>query len=111
MLVSATDADTIERQWELVAGALRMGHSEASFEDLRAGLEENARKGLWGQFRNTLLTMAAQADVRRDWRTAFRGHLEVCYIDANGPCNGSPDRFRPHESFVAHGVVRRIAEL
>lgn len=108
VLLTEADAATIQRQWDLVGHALRLPPRTTS-TDLDRQLDEHARDGLWGLFRNAKLHLTALAEAERRWTDALRYCLEVCYIDVNGPCNGGQVSFDPTVARVAPVLVQKLA--
>ena len=83
----------------------------------RQGLE-GIKEGDFARFRNARLGMALllEEEAEKDeekLRKALATHLEVCYIDLNGPQYGTPRErelhkeapFAPRQSLLASGIV------
>lgn len=72
---------------------------------------QHVRYGDWGLYRNTKVEMAQQLQDEGKLRQALRTYLEVCYLDANGPCNRGPKPFDPIQAITAPGITREVREL
>jgi hypothetical protein len=72
---------------------------------------QHARDGDWGLYRNTKLEMAQQLQGEQKLMQALRTYLEVCYLDANGPCNRGAKPFDPGQAIIAPGIIRQVREL
>lgn len=88
---------------------------------LNEDLITHARKGDWGMYRNTLLSMGDVLKKDSKWEQALGMYLEVCYVDVNGPNNmggiprdqwqGLVNPFDPTMGFLAPGVIEYIRKI
>lgn len=74
-------------------------------------LVQCVRDGDWGIYRDTKVEMARQLEEEQKLRQALGTYLEVCYLDANGPCNRGPKPFDPSQAVTAPGITRKAREL
>ncbi len=109
VLLSAAEATVLERQWQLVWIGMQVD-AKLQAEDVVPSMAGHVEDNHLGLYRNALLVLAQIADRDRLWCEAFHGYLRVCYIDANGPCNG-PERFNPSQAWPAPAVINRVAVL
>lgn len=107
VLLTESDAETVQRQWGLLGMALRVPEGTES-ADLIQQLAEHAARSKWGLYRNAKLYLSGLAESEFRWRDAFRGYLEVCYIDLNGPNNGGPVGFEPSTARLAPALVDKL---
>lgn len=105
-----------------------LGGKEPSENDIKWGLLnkeliEHATSGNWGLYRNTKFQMAKQLQRENKFKHALQMHLEVCYLDLNGPNNtaGFDDSeflkdfppFDPNNgnSFLAPGIIDLVKQI
>lgn len=69
------------------------------------------RDGDWGIYRDTKVEMAQQLEEEQKLKQALGTYLEVCYLDANGPCNRGAKPFDPSQAVAAPGIARKVREL
>lgn len=95
---------TVERGEEPSAGEVRW---------VLAGrhLVQCVRDGDWGIYRDTKVEMARQLEEEQKLRQALGTYLEVCYLDANGPCNRGAKPFDPGQAVMAPVITRKVREL
>lgn len=60
------------------------------FVAMQSELRKHRAAGDWGLYRNSVLTVAAIAEMNEDWKLAFEKYLEVCFFDGNGCANNAP---------------------
>lgn len=105
------------REYEQVKAQLIIKRgSEPSGGDIRWELAkkrllEYVRNGDWGLYRDTKVEMAQQLQGEGKLRQALGTYLEVCYLDANGPCNRGAKRFDPSQASIAPAIIRQVQEL
>ena len=110
VLLTEADAATVQRQWGLQGGALRLPEGTES-GSLVQQLSEHAASRSWGLYRNAKLYLAGLAQSEFRWRDMFRGYLEVCYIDLNGPNNRGFMSFDPKIARLAPALVEKLNYL
>ncbi len=136
VLVTEEQAAEIEKQWEayhqekmidsdsehrreyeqVKAQLINRRGTEPSVGDIRWALAnkdilEYVRYGDWGLYRNTKVEMAQQLQAEKKLRQALATYLEVCYLDANGPCNRGAKSFDPSQAIISPGIIREVREL
>ena len=94
----------IERGTEPPAGDIRWALAKKQ-------LLQHVRDGDWGLYRNTKVEMAQQLQGERKLRQALGTYLEVCYLDANGPCNRGAKPFDANQAVMAPGIISEVREL
>jgi len=137
VLVTIQQVEVLEEQWAIVNGA----HQEylaqkREFEEERRRLSahfgkhaddhdvkwsiynkelmKHANGGNFGLYRNTRLEMAEFLRKEGKLEASLSTYIEILYLDLNGPQTTSglsTDYFLPRESFVAPGIISRIANL
>lgn len=140
VLVTEVEAETIDEEWSNFSGGHIDPHidskalarhrqefkrtsgcepseGDAVWSMLNLDLMQYAKKGDWGLYRNTRLSMAAVLEQEEKDLDALNTYLEVCYLDLNGPRNigglHDPDcpPFSVDEAFVAPAIEGKVTEL